>query len=705
MRARYPDREGFVERDGVKVGFEVYGAGGPAAFLVPASPITHARSWKGLVPFLSRHVTVVTTDGRGTGRSDRPHQRACYQPDEIGHDLTRVLDAAAVDRAVVVAHCHATPWALRLAGDHPDLVAGLVLISPGIAVTPGHAYTVEPERRWGDDVGDATGWSMRNRAYWRTDGGYRAWVEFFFDQQLPEPHSTKQLEDTVRWAFDTEVEAMIAEREGRSAPGGPDAAKLCRRVRCPVLVVHGTDDCCQPLARGRRLAELTGGKLAVLDGSGHLPHVRDPVKVNRLVIDFVAETTGGATAAKVWSHGLSRPKRALYLSSPIGLGHARRDAAVAQELKRLRPDVEIDWLAQHPVTAVLEAEGERIHPASRWLANESAHIASESSEHNLHCFQALRRMDEILLANFMVFQEVVEDGLYDVVIGDEAWDVDHFWHENPELKRGQHVWLTDFVGFLPMPDGGDHESFLTADYNAEMIEHIARYPWIRDRAIYVGNPDDIVPDRFGAELPAIRDWTEEHFAFSGYVTGFTPPTPEEIPAWRAELGYGDDELVCVVAVGGSGVGRALLHKVIAAHPIAQRTLPMLRTVAVAGPRIDPAGFPTHPGLDVHGYVDRLYRHLCVCDLAVVQGGLTTTMELAAAKRPFVYFPLAHHFEQNFHVRHRLDRYGAGRCMDYATTNPDQLAAAIVDTIGQPVSSRDVETDGAARAARLIAELL
>jgi len=291
------------------------------------------------------------------------------------------------------------------------------------------------------------------------------------------------------------------------------------------------------------------------------------------------------------------------------------------------------------------------------------------------------------------------------VVGDEAWDVDQFWHENPELKRGQHVWLTDFVGYLPMPDGGDYEAGLTADYNAEMIEHIARYPWIRDRAIFVGNPDDIVSDRFGAELPAIREWTEQHFAFSGYITGFTPPAADEIPAWRAELGYGDDELVCVVAVGGSGVGRALLDKVVAAYPLAKRQIPGLRMIAVTGPRIAPASFSVLPGLEVHGYVDRLYRHLCACDLAVVQGGLTTTMELAAAKRPFLYFPLAHHFEQNFHVRRRLDRYGAGRCMDYASTDPDLLASVIAATIGQPVRYRDVETDGAARAAALIAELI
>src|SRR5262249_35752429 len=154
--------------------------------------------------------------------------------------------------------------------------------------------------------------------------------------------------------------------------------EMCGRVTCPVLVMHGSDDCCQPLERGRQLAELTGGEFVVLEGAGHLPHGRDPVKVNQLIIDFIDQTMGGSMRTKVWSRGLSRRKRALYLSSPIGLGHARRDVAVVQELRQLRPDLEIDWLAQHPVTAVLEAEGERVHPASRWLANESAHMASES---------------------------------------------------------------------------------------------------------------------------------------------------------------------------------------------------------------------------------------------------------------------------------------------------------------------------------------
>jgi predicted glycosyltransferase len=238
-----------------------------------------------------------------------------------------------------------------------------------------------------------------------------------------------------------------------------------------------------------------------------------------------------------------------------------------------------------------------------------------------------------------------------------------------------------------------------------MIEHIARFPRIRDRAVFVGNQDDIVPETFGPDLPKITDWTEEHFDFSGYITGFVPPTPAETEEWRADLGYGPDEKVCVVAVGGSGVGRDLLEKVLTSYPMAKEQVPELRMVAVAGPRIDPESLPQPEGVEIVGYVDRLYKNLSVCDLAVVQGGLTTTMELAAAKRPFLYFPLKNHFEQNFHVRHRLDQYGAGRYMEYAATSPDDLAAAITHEIGKPVAYRDVETDGAARAARLIAELI
>lgn len=121
--------------------------------------------------------------------------------------------------------------------------------------------------------------------------------------------------------------------------------------------------------------------------------------------------------------------------------------------------------------------------------------------------------------------------------------------------------------------------------------------------------------------------------------------------------------------------------------------------SVAGP------LPQYDGLDLRGYVPDLHLELARADAAVVQGGLTTTMELVAAGRPFVYFPLANHFEQQRHVRHRLERYGAGRCMDYALADPDEIAAALVEELSRQVKYPAVASDGAAKAAALVAELL
>src|SRR5262249_33471261 len=207
------------------------------------------------------------------------------------------------------------------------------------------------------------------------------------------------------------------------------------------------------------------------------------------------------------------------------------------------------------------------------------------------------------------------------------------------------------------------------------------------------------------ELRLIRDWTEEHFSFAGYVPGFDAADFADRERLRAELGYGPREQVCIVTVGGSGVGGDLLRRVIDSFPEAKRRVPELRMIAVAGPRINPASVPAHDGLDVRAYVHDLYRVLAACDLAVVQGGLTTSMELTANARPFLYFPLGHHFEQNFHVRHRLERYRAGRAMDFATDGPEEIAAAIEVEIGREVDYAPVDPGGAARAAASLAELL
>ena len=498
MRARPPDADGYVEHDGVKVFYEVFGDGEPTVLLLPAWSIIHSRGWKMQVPYLARHFRVVTFDGRGNGRSDRPMDRHAYDEQAFADDAVAVMDATGTDRAVVVGFSMGAQRGLLLAAANPDRVLGLALIGPAVPLPP-TSERAGSTNSFDQVLPEYRGWAKYNRHHWLAD--YPDFVEFFFAHVYTEPHSTKQREDSVGWGLETTPETLILTQEGSVISSEAEVAALAARIHCPVVVLHGTEDAIRTHGSGAALAGALGAPLVSLDGSGHAPHARDPVQTNLLLRSFVESVSGSGRPAPRWTRGRGRSKRALYLSSPIGLGHARRDVAIADELRLLHPDLQIDWLAQYPVTRMLEERGERIHPASAELASEVDHIDSEAAEHDLHCFQAWRRMDEILLANFMVFHDLVSAEPYDLWIGDESWELDYYLHENPELKRTAYCWLTDFVGWLPMADGGEHEAFLTADYNAEMIEHIARYPRVRDRAIFVGSPEDVVTDPFGTGLP------------------------------------------------------------------------------------------------------------------------------------------------------------------------------------------------------------
>lgn len=707
MRAREPDVQGSIDRGGVAVAYEVFD--GPersdtTVVFVPIDPIVHSRAWKAQVPYLAQHYRVVTIDPRGNGRSGRPTDSAAYDDLEFVGDIVAVMDALGVERAVLVGICASSWWALICAALRPERVQGVVAVSPWILDdTPPLEHRAEAKRHFDERLDSYEGWFKTNRHFW-----LEQWPEypaFFFDQMFCEPHSTKQLEDVVGFARETTGEVMLAWEDSQTYPeSATEAEKMLRGLTAPVIVIQGTLDRCQPLARQENLVRLTGAEHVVLEGSGHLLMARDPVVVNRTIKGFVDRVTGARTPTRRWSRGTHRRPRVLYLSSPVGLGHVRRDLAIADAMRQLRPELEVEWLTQSPVADFLEKRGEVVHPASRLLASESGHFESESGEHDLHAFSAVRSMDEVLVHNFMVFDDLVEREQFDLWVGDEAWDLDHFLHECPELKRAPFVWMTDFVGWMPMPDGGAAEVALTSDWNAEMLEHVSRTPTLRDRSVFVGDPDDVVDLPLGDGLPTARAWTEQHFDFAGYVMGERPdPTRRE--ELRRRLGYGADDVVCVVSVGGSGVGQHLLRHVVSAYSAAKQRIPGLRMIAVAGPRIEPGALDAPDGVEVHGFLPDLDLHHAACDVGVVQGGLSTTMELTAARRPFLYYPLGHHFEQQVHVRHRLERHRAGRPMDYRDSDPDRIADELVAALATPTDYLEVPHDGATRAARLVVELL
>jgi pimeloyl-ACP methyl ester carboxylesterase/predicted glycosyltransferase len=681
----------YVSRGGIRLFYQVTGSGHRDLFLLPqCQPATYSRQFKYQIPYLSRYFRVATMDLRGNGRSDRPSTG--YDLDTRYADLLAVLEEAVRPPFALVALSCAGMLAFRYVVEHPDRVSHLILLSG--------QYSESVPQPFEERVAPV----IRN--------DFDGWRERLFRRCLPEPHSLKGIEDAFTWAGETTPEVLV---ESLRAIDGSNVYDLLPHVTVPTLALHGTADKIVPYTHAQKLvAAIPGATLVTFEGAGHVLHGRHAPKVNRLIRDFVQDRPVEArpipptTERKIPP---PRPRRAsqrriLWLSSPIGLGHIQRDIAIARKLRELHPDVTVDFLAANPADRVVEAVGERLHPATRLLQDESAHVEGWARDHELHAQNALWDMDEVMAANFMTFADVVEREDYDLWVGDEGWDLDYFLHENPELKRAPYVFMTDFVGVLPMRDDPALVEFKRAwDKNAENIDHLRFHPDVRDLSIMVGDEEDVLDREFGPDLPNMRQWAREHFGFSGYTYHFDPADYRDKEALRRELGYRDGERVILVSAGGTTVGRNLLRKCAEAFVAIAPRLPDTRMILVAGPRLRPDELPHGPQLDVRAFVPHLFRHHAAAHLAIVQGGLTTTMELAAFQTPFLYFPLRNHFEQNLHVARRLDRLGAGVRLDYDRTTVEELGDAILDHLGKPVHHREAPAGGTERAAQMIANLL
>jgi pimeloyl-ACP methyl ester carboxylesterase len=288
MRARSPDFSGQVVRDGVALGYEVYGdpadTDQPTILLLPTWTIIHSRFWKMQVPYLARHYHVVTYDGPGNGNSDRVTDPARYSPQAYALDAAAVLDACDVERAVAVGLSRGAWYALELAALRPDAIAGLVLIGAALPLAPALPQRADIAEHFLDPApAQPTGWDRYNLAYWQAH--YDDFARWFFDQVFHEPHSTKGLDDAVAWAMETSADVL--EAEAMQPPPRQPVDDVLTELRCPTLVVHGSDDRLVAHDVGVEAARLSNGTLATFEGSGHMPNLRDPVRFNRLLCDFV----------------------------------------------------------------------------------------------------------------------------------------------------------------------------------------------------------------------------------------------------------------------------------------------------------------------------------------------------------------------------------------------------------------------------------
>jgi UDP-N-acetylglucosamine:LPS N-acetylglucosamine transferase len=396
--------------------------------------------------------------------------------------------------------------------------------------------------------------------------------------------------------------------------------------------------------------------------------------------------------------------RVLYTSGSIGLGHVTRDLAVARELRALEPPVELHWLAAPPASDVLAAAGEILVPECERYKCETDHAEAVAHGSHLNLTTYVYRALGCWFHNARVFGDAAaKHGQFDVIVGNETYEVvvAYVFGMNVLPADVPFIMMYDFYGL----------DIRTRNLFSQLGTWGLNFIWMQERrvtarrnnaAIFFGEPEDVPSRPFGIFLPNRRRYAEKHVEFVGYPLGFDLETIKDRPALRAALGYGPEPLV-ICTVGGTAVGRTLLELCGRAYPLVAQRLPDLRMILVCGPRIDPATLDVPQGVERHGRVPDLYRHLSVCDLAVVQGGGTTTLELTALRRPFLFFPIEGHSEQEVTVASRLARHRAGMQMNQGLTTPSSLADAIVANVGREATYAQIHADGAHRAAKIILE--
>ena len=393
--------------------------------------------------------------------------------------------------------------------------------------------------------------------------------------------------------------------------------------------------------------------------------------------------------------------RVLYISGSIGLGHAARDLAIANELRRLHPEIEIGWLAGDPARRLIEEAGETVLTEADGFT-ETGFAEDTSGEFSLNIIWYVARAAGAWVRAARAYFKATAKRRYDVVIGDETYDLAIAFTLRRKLKKVPFAIIYDFFGLDAMTRNPAERLMVHTMNRLWGGGHKGRPPPF-DLALFVGEPEDI-PDRpMGWRLPNRRAYARRNFDFLGYVFPFDPGDFADTAKVKAALGYKEQPLI-ICTIGGTSVGRNLLELCAAAYPHLARRLPDLHMVLVCGPRLDPSNVSAPPGVDVRGYVPRLYEHFAASDLVITQGGGTSTLELSALRRPFIYFPLEGHFEQNLVVSEQLARHGAGERLMYSDTTPETLADKALGLLGTEATWPAIPADGARRAAKQISAL-
>ncbi len=396
-------------------------------------------------------------------------------------------------------------------------------------------------------------------------------------------------------------------------------------------------------------------------------------------------------------------QRILYISGSIGMGHVTRDLAIVRELRARRKDVEIVWLAEEPAISYLREKGEVVLSDLERLPEGATDISDAmAKDYTLNLYPLYMEWYKHFPERAKLINDVAEREKVDLIVGDETYDLFSEYTKHPKLRKKPFLLILDFVGGH-LHDGYYKKSFLLYMYNKWNRDYIHR-SYGKEGTVFIGTADDVVDESLGFMLPSRRDVVRDKATCVGYILNFDPSTIPPKEEVRREFGFGPEPLV-VVTVGGTAVGAPLLRKAADAYPLMKRERPDLKMILVGGPRVPTDYVKENDGLKVVGLVPDLYRLMSAADLVVTSGGGTTTLELQAMNKPFLYFPLEQHFEQQTDVCYHLMRDNIGVRMGYNQTTPELLAKEALANLGKEVSYPKLPLQGERLTAEHIVSIL
>ena len=395
-------------------------------------------------------------------------------------------------------------------------------------------------------------------------------------------------------------------------------------------------------------------------------------------------------------------KKILFISGSLGMGHITRDLAIAKAIRQSIPDVQIHWLAAHPANMVLKTEGEHLLPEPYIWQDETIAAEQALTGFSMNLIKYSFNVKKAWKRHLKVFKELMANEHFDLIIGDETYEIAIDIMAKKLTLDIPFIMIYDFIGTVSMSRNPIEKLGVYLN-NRKWTRNHDRLPSFLTN-LFVGEAEDVPDKPFGRGMPGRRDWLERNCHVLGYILRFHPDDFKDKKNIRAQLGYDDGPLI-VCSIGGTAIGKNMLELCGRAYSLLKKKLPDLQMVLVCGPRLDPKSLNVPAGVQVRGYVPELYNHFAACDLAIVQGGGTTTVELTALRVPFLYFPIEGQFAQELYVAERLARHRAGVKMAFSLTTVKSLTQTALKTMRSKVNYARIPVDGDRKAARIVKELL